>query len=560
MSQQQLLIALAHQAIKHQQVQMAQHALQTVLNQPLNHRLKSEALGQLGALYAQQSRTREALQLTEQALLSDNSPDLQLQWHWQRAKLLVTSEKKDEALLAYRSVTQQLDQLRIDIPVLYHHGQSSFNQIYAPLYTEFIELLLEQAAQTSGSQQQQLLEEVIQHWEQLKAVELQDYFRDACVVKQKDMIALDQGTAMLYPMLLSHHLALVVRFNDQIKAYSVSKSPKAIEAVVRKLHDNIYNLEPVLTWSKRLHQWLIAPITADLQQQKIDTLVYLPDGILRKIPFAVLHDGQHYLAEQYALVTVPGLSMLAERSTSINKKGILLAGMSQAGPVVKELMNSDLDLFGSPAETRGLTSTLPLREIELTEDTMTIEQLRTSLALPGVSTELKKLSQLSDAPVIENNTFLSKQFAQHVHQGHAIVHIASHGFFSGNPKQSFIMTYDHLLNMQQLADLFQTEAFHKNPIEMVTLSACQTAKGDDRSPLGLSGVVIQMGVKSAIGSLWNVADQAAQQFFADFYRLYQQPDMSKAKAMQQAQKMLLKTADMAHPFYWAPFILVGEWH
>ena len=565
-TKQQLLVALGYQATQQGQVKMAQEALQTVLKSPLSRRLKSESLGQMGALYAQQQRTSEALQLTEQALLSDSSPDLQLQWNWQRAKLLVASQQMGDALLAYRSAAQQLQQLRIDIPVVYHNGKSSFNQTYAPLYTDFIELLLQQAEQENGTQQQQLLEEVVQSWEQLKAVELQDYFREACEVKQQKMTTLDTGTAMLYPMLLNDHLALVVRFSDQIKAYSVSQPPRNIEAIVRQLHKKIYNRGAVLTWSKRLYQWLIKPIAADLQQHKVETLVYLPDGVLRTIPFSVLHDGEQYLAEQYALVTVPGLSMLAKRSTKVNKSDILLAGMSEAGVVIEELMKSGLDIFDESAEARGLIPTLPLRglaHVKLEKGNVSrayTEKARQTLALPGVTTELQTLSSMSDAPVMENDTFLRENFKQHIYQGHSIVHIASHGFFSGDPEQSFVMTYDHLLNMQQLSELFQAEAFHERPIELVTLSACQTAEGDDRSPLGLSGVVVQMGVKSAVGSLWNVADQAAQQFFSDFYTFYQQPGMSKAKAMQKAQQALLKNDELAHPFYWAPFILVGEWH
>ena len=157
------------------------------------------------------------------------------------------------------------------------------------------------------------------------------------------------------------------------------------------------------------------------------------------------------------------------------------------------------------------------------------------LVLPGVSEELKTLSKLSEVQVMENKDFLLENFIKNVHEGHSIVHIASHGYFSGDPEKSFIMTYDRLLNMKQLANLFQNEAVNHKPVELVTLSACQTAEGDDRSPLGLSGVVVQTGVKSAIGTLWPVADEAAKQFFSDFYKFYQQSGTTKAQAMQKAQ-------------------------
>jgi len=549
---QQLSVSLGYQATQKNQVKIAHHALQSVLDQPYNSRLKSEAQGQLGKLYAQQNRVDEALQLTEQALLSDSSEDLQLQWNWQRARLLAKNKKTDQAILALRTAVQQLQQLRINVPVIYRDGKSSFNQTFAPLYKDFINTLLQQAEHSDEIQNQLLLVEVIQIWEQLKAVELQDYFRDACTVKQQqENTALETGTAMLYPIILPDHLALVVRFSDHIKAYSIPQSSKKIEDLVkgfsRDLYTGVYKLK-----AKMLYQWLIAPLANDLQQQNIHTLVYLPDGPLRKIPFALLNDGEKFLTEHYALVTVPGLSMLAKPSTKLNKQDLLLAGMSEAGPVVEELINNKINFFGgSIAEQSALSEINPTQQIN---------KMKKRLALPGVNQELKALSTLSNVPVMKDNQFLLKHFKQSVHKGHSFIHIASHGFFSGDPKKSFIMTYDHLLTLQQLSELFQTEAFNRQPIEMMTLSACRTAEGDDRSPLGLSGVVVQTGVKSAIGSLWPVADKAAKQFFLNFYTSYQKTGVSKAQALQQAQQSLLYSKEFSHPFYWASFVLVGEWH
>ena len=549
---QQLSVSLGYQATQKNQIQIAHHALQNVLDQPYNSRLKSEAQGQLGKLYAQQNRVDEALQLTEQALLSDSSEDLQLRWNWQRARLLAKNKNIDQAILAFRTAVQQLQQLRINVPVVYHDGKSSFNQTFAPLYKDYINTLLQRAEHSDETQNQPFLTEVIQAWEQLKAVELQGYFRDACTVKQQqENTALETGTAMLYPIILPDHLALVVRFSDHIKAYSVPQSSKKIEDLAkgfsRDLYTGVYKLK-----AKMLYQWLIAPIANDLQQQNIHTLVYLPDGPLRKIPFALLNNGEKYLTEQYALVTVPGLSMLAKPSTKLNKNDLLLAGMSEAGPVVEELINNKINFFGeSVAEQFALSESNPAQQIN---------KMKKRLALPGVNQELKALSTLSDVPVMKNSQFLLKNFKQTVHKGHSFIHIASHGFFSGDPKKSFIMTYDHLLTIQQLSELFQTEAFNNQPIEMMTLSACRTAKGDDRSPLGLSGVVVQTGVKSAIGSLWPVADKASTQFFSSFYKFYQKTGVTKAQALQQAQQNLLHSNEFSHPFYWASFVLVGEWH
>lgn len=569
-TKQQLLLSLGYQAARSNQLKLALQSLQTVLVQPVTSRFKAQALGQQAELYAQQQRFDEALQLTEQALLSDSSPDLQLEWNWKRASLLSAQNSHTEALSAYRSAIQQLQQTRIDIPVVYNDGESSFKQTFSPLYTEYIEALLQQAEISKTTQQQKLLADVLQTWEQLKALELQDYFRDACAVKQQQQSnTIEANTAVLYPIMLSDRMVLIVRFADQIKAYPVAQTPEQITAMIDNIKTAIYANESLQKESETLYQWLISPIKADLQQQQIETLVYIPDGALRKIPFALLYDGQQYLTEQYALVLVPGLSMLAPPSAHIRKNDILLAGMSEPGPVVEELLNSGINLYDEPKqEQRGMTAKLQQRkltmrladEVDPRERALRANRMKQLLALPGVSEELKTLSVLSQVQVMENSDFLLELFKKNVHRGHSVIHIASHGYFSGDPENSFIMTYDHLLNMKQMAELFQNEAVNNQPIELVALSACQTAEGDDRSPLGLSGVVVQTGVKSAIGTLWPVADEAAKQFFLDFYKYYQQPGTTKAKAMQQAQRGLMQNEKLKHPAYWAPFVLVGEWH
>ena len=569
----QLLLSLGFEAKYQQNIQVAHAKFQEVLDHSHDSRILAQAYGYLGNLYEHQQRDLEALQLTEQALVNENTPDMHLEWSWQKARILAHQGNKAAALSSYRTAVNELQTIRADIPVLYHDGHSSFKETFAPMYLAYLDLLLQEAEKTPA-QQQSAVQEAIDTWEQLKAVELQDYFRDACAVKQKaNQANLESNTAILYPLLLENRLALILRTPKGLQAYSVAHTPTEIEHAVTTVTRQLLEGTP-LKDNHILYDWLIRPIDAELQKQHIDTLVYIPDGALRKIPFSLLHDGEHYLVERYALVTVPGLSMVANPSATKARQDILLAGMSEPGPVVEELLDAGINLFEPPKEEKRSAGRggreLHKRELYIREVTdprtasldrnLRASQLKEELALPGVSAELKTLSNLTQHPVLENTSFLLNDFKHNVNQGHSAVHIASHGYFSGDPKKSFIMAYDHLLNMEQLSELFQTEAFHDRPIELVTLSACQTAEGDDRSPLGLSGVVVQTGVKSAIGTLWPVADEAAKQFFSDFYEQYQQPGMTKAKAMQYSQKKLMQNKDLSHPAYWGPFVLVGEWH
>jgi CHAT domain-containing protein len=113
--------------------------------------------------------------------------------------------------------------------------------------------------------------------------------------------------------------------------------------------------------------------------------------------------------------------------------------------------------------------------------------------------------------------------------------------------------------MNQLEALLSADYFKQHPIDLITLSACQTAEGDDRSPLGISGIAIKSKVHSALGSLWSVSDEATAKLMSTFYQTLKIPGMGKAKALQQAEISLLKQQEFSDPSFWSPFVLVGDW-
>jgi CHAT domain-containing protein len=101
--------------------------------------------------------------------------------------------------------------------------------------------------------------------------------------------------------------------------------------------------------------------------------------------------------------------------------------------------------------------------------------------------------------------------------------------------------------------------FRAQPIEPLTLSACETAQGDERAALGLAGVAIQAGARSAVATLWRVADEAAARLMQAFYQQLRTPGVSRARALQQAQLALLHDPQYAEPFFWVPFLLINNW-
>jgi CHAT domain-containing protein len=142
---------------------------------------------------------------------------------------------------------------------------------------------------------------------------------------------------------------------------------------------------------------------------------------------------------------------------------------------------------------------------------------------------------------------------------YSIVHIASHAQFDSDVTKTFLLTYDTKLNMDTLGRFMGLTTFRENAVELLTLSACQTAAGDDRAALGLAGIAVKAGARSALATLWVVNDPASAVLVSEFYRQLKDPSVSKAAALQQAQLKLLSDRRYRHPGYWGPFLLIGNW-
>jgi CHAT domain-containing protein len=141
-----------------------------------------------------------------------------------------------------------------------------------------------------------------------------------------------------------------------------------------------------------------------------------------------------------------------------------------------------------------------------------------------------------------------------------VVHIASHGVFGGSAASSYLLAYDDLLTLDTLQTLLRSDASRRQPIELLTLSACQTAEGNERAPLGLSGAALKARARAVLGTLWPVDDAATVRLMQAFYREWlAQPEAGKAAALRSAQLALLRNRDTRHPYYWAPFALIGNW-
>lgn len=488
-------------------------------------RTSSYAWGYLGRLYEREQRTEEALDLTRRAILASQkvrAPESLYRWHWQTARLLKAQGKIDDAILAYQRAIQTLQPIRPEM-VVGQGRQRSFYQTTRPLYLELTDLLLTQAPTvTDPKQAQALLVEAQDTLESFKAAELQDYFRDECVAQaQTRSTSLVQGvksTAIVYPVVLPDRLELLVGLANGLKQYAVPVTSKQLTKEVRafRLALETRTNDLYLTHAKQLYEWVIRPIEGDLLAAGVETLVFVPDGPLRTIPMAALHDGTQFLINRYAVALTPGLQLTDPRPIDRSKVRFFSAGLTEA-------------VQGFPA-------------------------------LPNVGKELSAIHGLYGGAQLLNDQFRAQQVERNLKDEPVnVVHLASHGMVQGDVSKSFILTFDDKITMDQLGQLVGLFQYRQSPLELLTLSACETAAGDDRAALGLAGMAVKAGARSALATLWFIDDQATSDLVSEFYSQLRDPSISKAVALQRAQVKMLQDPVRQHPSYWAPFLLINNW-
>ncbi len=505
----------------------AAEALNTAANiaRTINdQRTLSYDLGHLGALYEEEQRYNEALQLTRQALFAAQqvqAPESLYRWQWQTGRLLKTLGDLDGAIASSRQAVETLQSFRQEMTLGSGSSRTSFRDLVGPVYFSLVDLLLQRAA-ALPERAQPLLVEARDVVEMFKVVELRDYFQDDCVdtarTRAVNLESIAQSAITLYPILLPARTELLLSLPDGLHRVTVPVTAERLTQEVRELRRLLEKVstQEYLPHAQQLYDWLIRPIEPALASTTIDTLVFVPDGALRTIPMAVLHDGQQFLISKYAVATTPGLKLTDPRPLPRGNTRVLGLGLSEA--------------------VQGFS------------------------ALPYVSSELATLQRLYSAEVLINQHFLLPSVDRELQEKpFSIVHIASHGQFDSDVKKTFLLTFDTKLTMDHLEEMVGRLRFREDALELLTLSACQTAAGDDRAALGLAGVAIKAGARSALATLWSIYDQASSVLVAEFYQQLQSPGISRAKALQLAQLKLLSDSRYEHPGYWAPFLLLNNW-
>ena len=326
---------------------------------------------------------------------------------------------------------------------------------------------------------------------------------------------------VVYAIILDDRLAVIYSKPGQLlQAYETKIEYAKLETTLRSFLANLHpssDRQDQLRSAQTLYDWLIRPAEKADMLKPDQTLVFVLDGLLRNLPMSALHDGQQYLIEKYAVALSPGLQLLPATSLDNQDTKAIVAGISQA---------------------RGRFN-----------------------ALPAVKEEVLNISKLFASSQLLDEQFTSQALRQSLNDRRVnILHLASHGQFSSDFSQTFFLTWDGAININELSELLKRrDADRSQAIELLTLSACETAAGDDRATLGLAGLAVRSGARSTLATLWSVKDDVAKQLMIDVYKNLGQSGMTKAEALRQAQLKLLNNKDFADPFFWAAYVLIGNW-
>ncbi|NEP12466.1 MAG: CHAT domain-containing protein [Symploca sp. SIO2C1] len=348
--------------------------------------------------------------------------------------------------------------------------------------------------------------------------------------------------------------ALIPNAQDQLELILVTPNGKPIrkrvegttrEQVLLKAREFRNEVTKITSRSHRylppaqqMYQWLIAPLEADLQANEIENLVFILDTGLRSIPLAALHSGQNFLIENYSVGLMPSLSLTDTRYHNIQNSQVLAMGASE--------FTNHRSLVAVPVELSVITQKLWQGKSFLNEG-FTLNNLK---------------SQRRQKPF-------------------GIIHLATHAFFEPvKPGDSYIQLWESKLRLDQLRQL----SWHKPPVELLVLSACQTAQGSEEVELGFAGLAVQAGVKSALASLWFVNDEGTMALMTSFYEELRRAPI-KAEALRRAQLTMLKgevrleagklvtpsqvvplppeleqlgDQNLSHPLFWSAFTMIGS--
>jgi CHAT domain-containing protein len=475
----------------------------------------SKAYGIVGKVNQHQGQSDIALDAFKRASSAAESIrayDLLYQWQWETAKLYAAQGDRVKALALYQQAINCIRKVRSEMLSLKTDVQYLFRDSIEPVYREYLGLMFKTA--------QPDLRRIVAINEELQIAELENYLRCGGLNLGSilNLKSAQSPEASAYFVRLPKHYGLIVRNKSGgLSHQTIDRKP--VDALINRTKTYLQSDRlPQVSQSPEfretfsaLYQQLIAPISQFLPQTGHLTLSV--DSDLQSIPWGLLYDGQKYLIEKYSLSLTPGANIqdpqpLAKRTSA------LVAGVSK---------------FPNNPEYSPL---------------------------PAVETEIKAISQPLKAKTLVNEQFQKDKLFRNAGSS-SILHLASHAQVSSDPQNTYILGWNGKFTLSQLDQLIKSR--QNNPLELLVLSACQTAAGDRRATLGIAGTAYQAGARSIVASLWVVNDESQAILMSEFYNHLINKGQGKGEALRQAQLKLLRSDRYSSPYYWANMVLLGSW-
>ncbi len=487
-----------------------------------DQRLEAYALGTLGHLYEHLQSLDKAQKLTQQALglaQSIQAWDISYEWQWQLGRIYKAQGNIEGAIAAYDVAVKGLELVRKDLVSINPDIQFSFRDDVEPVYREFLELLLRTEASSEN------LKRASEVTSSLQLAELETFLQ----CDFADLVPINEVSpppaAIIYPILLEDRVEIIVKLpglenpNRYTTHISQEKFQETLDQLKGRLPDKQNDVNrDILPPAQKLYKWLIEPALPDLPAD--GTVVFVLDSTLQSIPMAVLHDGKQYLVQKYSIALSLGSQLPNPKSLPPGQWKALLAGVS---------------------EKDGFPPDLP--------------------PLPNVKDELININATVPSLKLLNRQFTNEAFQKQISETpFPVVHLATHGEFSSDLEKTLIYAWKTKIRLKELDNILRSRGKTiRDPIELLVLSACQTAQGDQRAALGLAGVALRARARSTVASLWKVSDESTARFMKQFYEELNNKNATKAEALRQVQIAFLNDSYDQHPYYWAAFILSGNW-
>ncbi len=471
-----------------------------------------------------------ARRLMDQALIEESQRALPARLpEWRLLLAQMDPEHRESHILA---AYDALDAIRPLLPRFDPLTEETAYSLYMRrVFQSAVDLDLSQA---SGALEQVRVRDAQKIVEAYRQAELQSVYGSECVPERDPLRpeTLAAGEVLLYPVLLPDRLELLYVIggangqasfkrlapNRQVDREAVSG---LVEQVVLSLSYD--NDDAWRAPSRRLYDLLIKPIEPDLTPGSI--LVIVPDGALRGLPFSALLDADNrFLVERTRVSVAPSLAY------------------SQPGG---DSRTRGLQLVAASLE---MEVKLPAGDFEKLEGTAA--EARTAAVVDG--------KRIARAWTIDN--FKRQDLVNVLTQERVdILHLATHASFNGRSDHAFIVANGEVILLSELRQILAQNRARGDELDLLVLSACETAVGDDEASMGLAGAAVQAGARSAVASLWPVNDVGTGELMDNFYRRYRE-GRSKSAALRDAQlAMIAKGGPEANPNIWAAFTLLGAW-